>query len=200
MSDEGAGAEHRSRAFQGADPAALEVACARIARQLSRADVRTVGFLPAGGKPGAPPPDLMPLLDRLASALTGFGRGDVALLPRWTSWGGGDAEAAAQAAAGPPRRIRELRPQVLEILPRPCEGIALAELALRDTIESLAPGIVRVLVDLGGYAPPRKIPTALSFVDAVVPVVAAGHDRLRQVEALLAELPAAKNLGAILVG
>src|SRR5215468_5858419 len=88
--------EPGARDWPGADEAALELACTRIARHMVRSGARTVGVLPFAGKEpasrrGRSSPastvDLGPLLERLASSIFALDGGAVALIGPWTSWG-----------------------------------------------------------------------------------------------------------------
>jgi hypothetical protein len=196
---------------RGLDARTLEMACLRIARQLALGPARIVGFLPVGGRAGRPgrarragragqadqagddETDLAPLLDELGGALTQFARGDVALVSSFPRWAGGGDRGAA------PLRIREIRPHLLEVTPRPCDALV-ALSVLEQTLTTLASGIVRVLVDLTGYSPAGRVPTVVDVCDGVVPVVTARDDRVAEVTAFLRDVPASKNLGVILVG
>lgn len=96
--------------------------------------------------------------------------------------------------------VRELGPRVVRVSPAPCADAAAAAVAVARALELLPEGFSRVLADLGGYASPRRAPAALVAVDAVVLAVASPQARKADVQALAADIPAAKNLGAILVG
>jgi hypothetical protein len=175
----------------------LDAACGRIARHLARGGARVIGLLPVGGELDSPPA-LSPLLDRVATALVGFVRKDVALVDTWRTWGDPKAERDVTVP-----RIREIRPQVLAITPPPCEDVAAATVALQQTLAALAAwpeGVDRVLVHLGGYAAPGTAPKVMVLVDGVVVVVAARRTRRSSLKDMISYLPEAKRLGAILVG
>lgn len=173
----------------------LTATCARIARHMSRAGGRVIGLLPAGAEVG-PPVRLAPFLLRLATALTSFVTGDVAFVDAWPTW-------SAEGAEGTPAtvsRMRELRPQVLEVTPPPCPDAQAAAVALQNTLAVLRRGVGLALVNLGDYARPGKAPPCLILVDQVAMLVAARRTRVAAVAGLLEHIPSAKRLGAILIG
>jgi hypothetical protein len=231
MSVNGERAPREDYPWPGADPAALEVACARIARQLAQVKARVIGFLPVSGavtaagrggplgrrvlrsalrsaghgpragasSRGAMLGDLAPALARVAGALNVFVNGDVGFIGSWRGW----RRAHPDVDIGAPRtplRIREVLPRVLEVAPPSCNEAPAAAQALRQALHALAPDVSRVLVDLGDYGPPGTIPTVVELVDGVVAVVVPRQDWADDVDALVSLLPAAKNLGAILIG
>ena len=224
--------------WPGADERELEVTCARIARHLSLARPRTVGFLPVGGEGrsrGARPMRLAPLLSRVAGALIGFVSDDVAIVDSWRTWtltaaakaaakeapkeatkadgadavasddrdddaGASEGKDAAKGEGGTASRIREIQPRVLEVMPPGCRDATAAGAALRGTLAILRRSVSIVLVHLGGYADVGVVPSTLNLVDGVVMVVSARRTRRAAVAALVEQLPATKQLGAILVG
>ena len=200
-------------AWPSADEQALEVTCARVARQLALAHPRTVGFLPIGGEGtgrGARTLSLAPLLSRVAGQLIGFVTDDVAIIDSWRTWspgqkdadgdGDGDADAGAGAGTDPTSRIREIQPRVLDVMPLPCKDAMAAAAALRNTLGILRRSVSIVLVHLGGYAPVGIAPSTLNMVDGVVLVVSTRRTLRTAVAGMAQQLPAGKQLGAILVG
>jgi hypothetical protein len=192
-------------AWPGAEEQALEVTCARIARHLSLAHPRTVGFLPIGGEGtgrGARTLSLAPLLSRVAGQLIGFVTDDVAIIDSWRTWSPGqkgDGEGDG-AGAGPASRIDEIQPRVLDVMPPPCKDAMAAAAALRNTLGILRRSVSVALVHLGGYAPVGIAPSTLNMVDGVVLVVSTRRTHRTAVAAMAEQLPAGKQLGAILVG
>jgi hypothetical protein len=187
-----------------ADEAEVMAACARVARHLTRAGVRSVGVLPVVGGPhwwsilmsgGTPTIDLQPILERLATSMVSFVGGTVGFIGPWRSWGNEDRKNGQEAL-----RIRGVREQVVEIVPPPCADGGAATSVLRRCLASLPPEISRVLVDLGGYAAAGRLPAAASAVDGLVAAVAARRARQAWVTSLKNKIPADKSLGAILIG
>jgi hypothetical protein len=215
-------------AWPTVDEETLTVCCSRIARHLSRAGAHAIGLLPVGGElasPRAAGPRLAPLLSRLAVAMVGFVREDVAIIDAWRTWSSPGAPGAAQqdddggeegdedggpaAAAEDPKkaadtprssRIREIQPRVLEITPPACDDAPAAAVALQNTLKVLRRGVSVVLIHLGGLSSTAAAPAALTLVDGVVLVVSARRSRRASVVKMAEHIPSAKRLGAILVG
>jgi hypothetical protein len=186
-------------AWPTADEAAVALACTRIARQIVRSGARSVGLLPfAGRAPGAGEPgggasavpavDLAPLLERLAAAVAAFDGTTVGFIAAWTAW---EAE---------PAGVRPLRPGVRQITPSRCDDAAAALKALERVLAAPPEGIGRLLVDLGGLAPPGRVPAAATAVDKLVAAIVARRVRKAWVSTLVGDFPAGKSLGAILIG
>jgi len=186
------------------------VTCSRIARHLARATSKIVGLLPVARFPGDQgargAPGLAPLLASLAGALARYLDQDIAIIEHWRSWGrsrGGEAGArpgAGDAAQPAPSRLREVRPRVVEITPRPSEDAIGAGVALQSTLRMTRKEFGAVLVDLGGYAAAGTAPATLELCDGIVLVVPARRTRIAAVSALANHVPSAKRLGAILLG
>ena len=176
---------------------ALDGTCTAIARHLIRAQVRSVGFLPAAGAllPGA---SAAPLLSRIAGALVKFvpEERSVALVDAWPTWGWGPAMEAGDTALF---RTRALRPRVVELSPIPCGDAEAALATLQASLEARPPELAVVLVNLSGYVAPGAMPSAVDFVDGVV--LLAGRRRTwgGALGRMSRFLPAKKNLGTILV-
>ncbi len=184
-------------AWPGADEAAVTLSCARVARHIARSGVRRVGVLPVGryglGWSGL---DLSPMLERVAGALAMFVDGDVAFIGPWTEW---SVRAPAGSAAA--AHTREVHPHVLEVVPRPQEDGASAAAALEPALSSVPVTVSPILVDLGGYGRLEAIPAAVAALDGLLIAVVARSARTNRVaEALKDVVPAAKRLGAILIG
>jgi hypothetical protein len=137
---------------------------------------------------------LAPLLERLAEALAGFADGNVGFVASWKGWRTGGP------AGTPAERMRQVRPQVFELRPPACDDAQAAAAAVRHTLSYLPPGMVRVLIDLGEYAPPGRVPVLAAVVDGVLVAVAARRARKREVAELVARIPEGKSLGAVLIG
>jgi hypothetical protein len=140
--------------------------------------------------------DLSPMLERLAASLAMFVTGQVAFIGPWTEWG----------ARGPERRTavafhREVRPQVLEIVPPPRHDSPAAAAALGPALSSMPATVSPILVDLSGYARLQAIPTAIASLDGLLVAVIAKRARTKGVAGALKDVvPAAKRLGSILIG
>jgi hypothetical protein len=193
-------------AWPGADEEAVSAGCARVARHLALAGVRTIGVLPVFGTPARRPRpgqldpseavDLRPLLERLAGSLAAFGGGTVAFFARWKDWGAEDRSGGADRTM----RMRMPRPHVAEMLPPRCQNGPAAAFALRHALAALPPVVQRVLVDIGGYVPASRVPPVVDLCDGVLLAVGTARVRRRWLAPLLDQLPAAKRLGAILIG
>lgn len=177
------------------DPGLLDAACTPVARHLVRACVGKVGFLPAAGAlpPGA---ELGPLIAHVARAVLGFVTRDVALIDTWRTWIWGEAMEVGDQSLF---RKRALRPRLLELAPLPCGDPKAATLTLEATLSRRPEGLALVLVNLAGYGQPGTMPAALDTVDGVMLVARARRSRRAGVERMARFLPAAKNLGAILL-
>ncbi len=188
--------------WPGADPEALEVTAARVARHVSRAGVRVVGLLPTGREVGDKTnkrrtPRMAPLLATLASAIVRFVDQDVSIVDQWQTW---KREEESEGEEPSSSRLREVRPRVLEVTPRPADDAEAAAAALQNTLGVLRRGgIGFVLVNLGGFAAPGTAPSTLSLCDGVALVVVARRARIEAVESLARHIPATKWLGAIWV-
>jgi hypothetical protein len=189
--------------WSGADPEALEVTASRVARHISRAGVRVVGLLPTGadlvdGAETRRRPRMAPLLATLASAIVRFVDQDVSIVDHWQTWKRDDASPEGEESSS--SRLREVRPRVLEVTPRPAADAEEAAAALQNTLGVLRRGgIGFVLVNLGGFAAPGTAPSTLSLCDGVALVVVARRARITAVESLARHIPEPKWLGAIWV-
>jgi hypothetical protein len=174
----------------------LDVAATGIARQIARARPPVVALLPVAGR--EPLDDrLAPVLLRLGVALLGFSEGNVAIVDTWRTWPWGEAVEWGQTAA---HRSRWLRPRVLEIAPVPCGDTSAAAVALQNALAARPEGLMTTLVNLGGYADPGAVPSALRLADAAVLVVSARRTRQRTVAEFAEHVQDGKLLGAILIG
>jgi hypothetical protein len=186
---------HRSAlpAWPGADEAELGRTCAAIARRLSQAPARIVGWLPVVSGM-----NLGPFLIRLAVSLSSFAGGKIGVVPRWRTWVKDPGGATGDTGVV---RLRAIGPDVVAIVPAPCPDSRAAALALQPALWSLPEGIARVLVDLSGYTADGVLPPgAGALVDGIALAVPARQARRQQVLALLRAIPPGKSLGAILVG
>lgn len=176
-------------------PGLLDGACTPVARHLVRACVGSVGFLPAAGAlpPGA---ELAPLIAHVAGAALGFVTGDVALIDTWRTWIWGEAMQVGDQSL---YRKRALRPRLFELAPLPCGDPEAATLALEATMSRRPEGVGLVLVNLAGYGQPGTMPAALDTVEGVVLLARARRSRRTWLQQMSRFLPAAKNLGAILL-
>ena len=136
------------------------------------------------------------MLERVAGALSMFVEGDVAFIGPWMEWG---VRAPAGSAAG--AHSWEVHPHVLEVVPPPQEDGATAAAALGPVLASLPATVSPILIDLGGYGRLQAIPAAVAALDGLLIAVVARSARTNRVaEALKDVVPAAKRLGAILIG
>jgi hypothetical protein len=174
----------------------LEAEATRLARHIARAGTKVVALLPVEGR--TPVHDrLAPLLLRLAEALLGFADGAVAIVDTWRTWPWGEAVEPGATAA---HRSRWVKPRVLEIAPVPCDDAAAAAVALENALMARPAGLATTLVNLGGYAEPGALPSALRLADAAVLVVPAGQARRRAVVHVAEHIRDGQLLGAILIG
>jgi hypothetical protein len=175
---------------------ALTTAATRIARHIARANAGVLALLPVDG-PQPVDDRVAPALLRLGEALLGFGDGNVAIIDTWRTWPWGEAVEWGQTAA---HRSRWVAPRILEIAPVPCGDASAATVALENALAARPDGLAATLVNLGGYAARRAVPSALRLVDAVVLLVPARHTHRRTVAKVASHVPDGKLLGAILIG
>lgn len=174
----------------------LDATATGIARHIARARPPVVALLPVTGR--EPLDDrLAPVLLRLGAALLGFSDGNVAIIDTWRTWPWGEAVEWGQTAA---HRGRWVRPRILEIAPVPCGDASAATVALQNALAARPEGLMTTLVNLGGYAAPGAVPSALRLADATVLVVAARRTRQRRVADFAEHVQDGKLLGAILIG
>jgi hypothetical protein len=181
------------------EAAAAQVVYTRIAGHVVRDGARRVGFLAAPRRRGSEKADerVGPIIEHLASALTNFIPGDVALIPTWRIW----PEPANDDPADSSRMtVREVRPRVIEALPHSRRDSAAAALALERALKMLSQDFAHILVDFSGYVAPGTVPAALGLVEAAVVVVEARQSRQAGLQALADRIPASKHLGVILIG
>jgi len=182
--------------WPGPPPETLSAEATRIARHIVRAKPGVVALLPVEGREVLDD-RLAPMLLRLAEALLGFADSDVAVVDTWRTWPWGEAVDWGQTAA---HRSRWLQPRILEIAPVPCGDAAAAAVALANALAARPQGLAATLVNLGGYAAPGAVPSALRLVDGVVLVVPARRTLQRPVAEMAHQLSDGKLLGAILIG
>jgi hypothetical protein len=182
--------------WPGAPGEALSAEATRIARHIVRAGSGVVALLPVKAREVLDD-RLAPMLLRLAEALLGFADGDVAVIDTWRTWPWGEAVEWGETAA---HRSRWLQPRILEIAPVPCGDAAAAAVALANALAARPAGLAATLVNLGGYAAPGAVPSALRLVDGAVLVVPARRTRQRAVAEMARQLSGGKLLGAILIG
>ena len=169
----------------------------RVAPQVIRDGARVIGFLTVSGK--RRPVPLTELLERLAQGLAAFGNKDVAFIPTWNEWVPiGDAPSGADGAHL--MSVREVHPRVIRVTPAACQESLAAAQALTRTLTILSKDFAQVLVNLDGYAPAGRAPTATELVETVGLMVATRRARLRDVSAIADQIPASKHLGAVLLG
>jgi hypothetical protein len=166
-----------------------------------RDGARRIGFLPVD-RPSRQDPDRSPagrVVEHLAISLTGFIASDVAIVPAWSSWPPPPPPPDEPPEAAGRMTIREIRPRVVEVLPRGCRDGAAAALALEGALRALSEDFAHVLVDLTGYEALGVAPAALGACEAVVLVATVRRARLDTLRALSEQIPKSKHLGAILI-
>jgi hypothetical protein len=179
--------------------AAAQVVYTRIAGHVVRDGARRVGFLavPRRRRRGNAEDRVGPIIEHLASALTNFIPGDVAMIPSWRLW-------PAPAPEEPPdsgrMTVREVRPRVIEALPHTPRDSGAAALALERALKMLSQDFAHILVDFSGYVAPGSAPAALGLVEAAVVVLETRLAGRAALQALVDRIPSSKHLGAILVG
>jgi hypothetical protein len=184
-----------------ADEETIEVTASGIARHIARSGARVIGLLPTGQDLGENPRGaigMSPLLAALAAALVRFVDQDVAINDHWQTWK--RAVARSGGADGPPSRVREIRPRVVEVSPTLSVDAEEAAVALQNALRALRKNGGPVLVHLGGYAPAGTAPATMQLVDAIALVVSARRTRISVVGALAKYVPESKRLGVILIG
>ena len=182
--------------WPGLSAQTLAGSCAPIARQLARANVGTVAFVPAARAlvEGA---SLAPLICAIGEALLGFLPGEVGIIDDWPTWRWGEA---AEPGSRLIYRRRSLAPRIIELAPLPCGDPEAASVALRGTLETRPPELVVTLVNLSGYAKPGVVPSAAEFHAGVVLLATRGRTLGRGLVHMARFLAPEKNLGTVLVG
>jgi hypothetical protein len=182
------------------DDAAAQVVYTHIAGHVVRDGARCVGFLavPRPRRKGNADERVGPIIDHLASALTNFISGDVAMIPSWKLW----PEPAPDEPADSGRMaVREVRPRVVEARPHASPNSVAASLGLERALKMLSRDFAHVLVDFSGYGSPGTAPAAaLALVEAAVVIVEPRVARRDALQMLTEGIPASKHLGAILIG
>ena len=181
--------------WPGVPAGVLAETCTPVARQIARARVGSVGFVPAAGALGKGA-SLAPLVVAVAEALLGFVSDDVAIVDSWPTWPWGEAMAPQGLAI---YRERRLAPRIVEVAPLPCGDSQAATAALRATLASRTTGQAIVLVNLAGYAVPGVIPPALELVAGAVLVVRPRRTPMGSLARSTRAIPPGKGLGVILV-
>jgi hypothetical protein len=185
-----------------ADEETIEVTASGIARHIARSGARVIGLLPTGQDLGENPRGaigMSPLLAALAAALVRFVDQDVAIIDHWQTWKRAVARTGT-GTDGPPSRVREIRPRVVEVSPTLSADAEEAAVALQNALKALRKNGGPVLVHLGGYAPAGTAPATMQLVDAIALVVSARRTRISVVGALAKYVPESKRLGVILIG
>ena len=197
-----------------------------IARRLALSGRRAIGFLPVGPPPRPGAGVESSFSPAIARALADFVTGQVAVVGVWRGWGaaGGpraarsesvrnpwsqaepepddpsdtDADADARRAAG--QLLPEPGdPRLVRLVPGRADDARGAGLGLRAALRRHGPSLARVLIDLSELAPPGVLPPIAERLDGVVLVVRARHDRWKRVAELTRLIPAAQNLGVIVI-
>jgi hypothetical protein len=182
--------------WPGVPAGKLAETCGPIARQIVRSGARSVGLVPAAGAlPGGR--SLAPLVAALGEALLGFSPQDVGLVDSWPTWPWGEAAAPDLRSI---YRQRRLAPRIVEIAPLPCGDPQAATAALQATLASRPPGLAVVLVNLAEYTQAGVVPPAVDFLDGAIVVVALRRTLAGGLSRMAHFIPAAKNLGVVLVG
>ena len=184
---------------RGAGDDASQAGYTRIAGHLVRDGARRVGFLavPRRRRKGNAEEQVGPIIENLASALTSFIPGDVAMIPTWTLWPEPGPEESADSGR---MNVREVKPRVIEALPHTRKDTAAAALALERALKMLSQDFAHILVDFSGYVSAGTAPAAIGLVEAVVVVVETRVSRRAALAALADRIPASKHLGAIVIG
>jgi hypothetical protein len=218
------GEEEREEGSRG-EPGGDDVA---IARRLALSGRRVIGFLPVGPPPRAGAGVETSLSPAIARALADFVSGKVAVVGAWRGWGVAGAphgarpetvqdpwsqadpdpddqsDPDADADAEPPGDAGQLltepgEPRLVRMVPGRAGDAREAAIKLRVALRRHARGLARVLIDLSELAPPGVMPEIAERLDGVVLVVRARHDRWKRVAELTRMIPAARNLGVIVI-
>ena len=180
--------------WPGVPASTLAETCTPIARQIARARVRSVGFIPAAGAL-AHGEALAPLIVAIGEALLGFLSEEIGIIDSWPTWPWGDAAVDHRSIY----RQRWLAPRIVELAPLPCGDPQAAAVALQATLASRPERTAVILVNLAGYVEPGVIPSALDFVDGAILVVASRRTLCGGLARMARFVPGRKNLGAVLV-
>lgn len=169
---------------------------ARIAGLVARLGVRSVGLVPASDDVGVPV-----VAVRLAHALAEIGGGVAGVLDAQGTWlppepAAGDAGTSAAA----PRVVQtKVAPHVLLFTHRPVPG-GEAQKELRAVLTGDAGSCPWLVCDLTGLERSGEHLEAMAMLDAVAVVARAGLTTSLQLATRMRDVPAAKNLGVVLIG
>jgi hypothetical protein len=187
-----------------------------IARRLALSGRRAIGFLPVGPPPRPGAGVEASFSPAIARALADFVTGQVAVVGVWRGWGaaGGPHAARSQSVRNPWSQAdpedpdgsdagqllpEPGEPRLVRMVPGRADDARGAALGLRAALRRHAPSLARVLIDLSELAPPGVLPAIAERLDGVVLVVRARHDRWKRVAELTRVIPAAQNLGVIVI-
>lgn len=164
---------------------------ARIAGLVARLGVRSIGLLPADDAVGVPV-----VAVRLAHALAEIGGGIAGVLDAQGTW----VSPAPPAAAPSPRVVQtRLAPHVLLFTHRPVAGGEVQK-ELRAVLTGDAGSCPWLVCDLTGLERSGEHLEAMAMLDGVAVVARAGRTTSLQLATRMRDVPAAKNLGVVLVG
>lgn len=172
---------------------AIRAAYGRVARELRRRAVWTVGLLPAGDDVAVPAVAI-----ELARALVYAGGSTAAVLDplgRWAGVTGGDAAPGSEdwyATEWLADRVAVLSP----ITADRSTALPLVRKVLRDAPRSF----LNVVVDLTGFARIGEDEAAGELLDGVAVVARSGRTRSAELARVLGRLEAPRALGVVLSG
>lgn len=173
-----------------------------IARRLALSAKGVIGFLPVTrSRPDAH----RALLDAVATALTQFVSGEVAVVGDWRGWQGDPPDSpdsddvAAPEAPGSDGRLGAGARRVRRLSPGAVSDRARASIELRKILAARSGEGLRTLVNLADYARPGVIPAPADWMEGVALLVRVRRARWKRVAALVRGIASERQLGAILI-
>ncbi|MSP61026.1 MAG: hypothetical protein EXR72_11910 [Myxococcales bacterium] len=170
--------------------------CIRVARRLRLTGNRVVGLIPASDRVG-----VVPAAAQLGAALVEVSGAAVALLDANVRWPA-ICEPIAELGGATPSVFAThwLRPSLALLTPRRTGGAGAGLPLLGRMIGESAELFAHLLVDLTGYRELGEYLGAVDLVDGVLVVARVGVTRDDDLLRMNHALPAAKNIGVLLVG
>jgi hypothetical protein len=167
----------------------------RIARSLRQGPSRAIGFIPISPKLYLPP-----YLERVAGALIDLSGEEAIVVEPWSSWPSANSASAVNSASAPPAPFAVDRSgpiPMAKITPTGNPTQIGAARRFSEILPLLASEAPHLLVDLTDLA--IELAIQIDFLDGLFLVARSGHCRQRHLVQRAAMLPAARNLGVVLI-
>lgn len=167
----------------------------RVARRLHLTQCQSVGLVPATEEVAIPPVAL-----QLAVALARLGATPVTILDANTHRPAFASLAAAAARQEAAFTVTAVADGVTVTSPRQFPGRGVARGPAEQALTALRPHYAHILADLTGLERLGELLTTCELMDGVVIVARGRETREHELEDLYTQLPAARRLGALIVG